>query len=76
MSIVASPHVLTSTQGDGMIEERMKNISSYNLTLSEEEIKGNIVENPSLWIYQLVYCLSFILLLITGVVKGIGVTFR
>ncbi|XP_050696667.1 ATP-binding cassette sub-family C member 5-like isoform X1 [Eriocheir sinensis] len=63
-------------QGDGQIEERMMNISEYNLTLSEEEIKGSIVENPALWFYQLVYCLSFILLLITGVVKGIGVTFR
>ncbi|KAK8395732.1 hypothetical protein O3P69_005668 [Scylla paramamosain] len=63
-------------QGDGRIEDRQMNVTLYNLTLSDAELKGSIVENPSLWLYQLVYCLSFLLLLLTGVIKGIGVTFR
>ncbi|XP_045623977.2 ATP-binding cassette sub-family C member 12 isoform X1 [Procambarus clarkii] len=63
-------------QGDGMVKERMANQTKYNLTLSDEEIKGDITQNEMLWMYQLVYGMSFVLLLITGIIKGIGVTFR
>lgn len=56
--------------------ERLDNATEYNLTLSDDELKGDISQNPMLWMYQLVYGLSFILLLFTGVIKGIGVTFR
>ncbi|XP_069952910.1 ATP-binding cassette sub-family C member 12 isoform X2 [Cherax quadricarinatus] len=63
-------------QGDGMAAERRENVTAYNLTLSDEDIKGEITQNPMLWMYQLVYGLSFVLLLITGIIKGIGVTFR
>lgn len=61
------------SQGDG-------NYTDFNATLAEElpedERNGDITQNPDLWMYQLVYGLSFVLLLITGVIKGIGVTFR
>ncbi|KAG7166923.1 ATP-binding cassette sub-family C member 11-like [Homarus americanus] len=63
-------------QGDGLEEERRMNLTEYNITLSDEELKGDITQNPMLWMYQLVYALSFVLLLITGLIKGIGVTFR
>lgn len=63
-------------QGDGSVAERLDNATEYNLTLSDDELKGDISQNPMLWMYQLVYGLSFILLLFTGVIKGIGVTFR
>ncbi|XP_071525767.1 ATP-binding cassette sub-family C member 5-like isoform X3 [Panulirus ornatus] len=63
-------------EGDGKVEERITNTTEYNITLSDEKLKGDITKNPMLWMYQLVYGLSFVLLLITGIVKGIGVTFR
>lgn len=58
------------------MEERLANATENNITLSDEELKGNITMNPMLWMYQSVYGLSLVLLIIMGIVKGIGVTFR
>ncbi|XP_064086924.1 ATP-binding cassette sub-family C member 5-like isoform X2 [Macrobrachium nipponense] len=63
-------------QGDGRKEERKENITMYNLTFSGDELLGSVTHNPDLWMYQLVYIMSFVMLLITGVIKGTGVTFR
>ncbi|CAL4069089.1 unnamed protein product, partial [Meganyctiphanes norvegica] len=63
-------------QGDGMVQERRKNFTDEKYDYSDEELKGDITKNPDLWIYQLVYGLSFIVILATGIIKGIGVTFR
>ncbi|KAK7082304.1 Multidrug resistance-associated protein 5, partial [Halocaridina rubra] len=58
-------------QGDGTAS-----FNRTNSSRSEEEVKGNITDNPDMWMYQLVYAMSFVLLLITGIIKGTGVTFR
>ncbi|XP_068243109.1 ATP-binding cassette sub-family C member 5-like isoform X2 [Palaemon carinicauda] len=63
-------------QGDGMREERETNMTLYNLTVSDDELIGSVTDHPDLWMYQLVYIMSFVMLLITGVIKGTGVTFR
>ncbi|KAL7637505.1 UNVERIFIED_CONTAM: hypothetical protein RMT77_012233 [Armadillidium vulgare] len=62
--------------GDGLEWQREQNITLYNITYSNDELKGDVTQNPNLWIYQLVYGLSFVFLIATGIVKGIGVTFR
>ena len=38
--------------GDGRSEERMNNASFANVTLTDEERKGYITNNPDLWFYQ------------------------
>lgn len=63
-------------KGDGLEWQREQNITLYNITYSNDELKGDVTQNPNLWIYQLVYGLSFVFLIATGIVKGIGVTFR
>ncbi|KAB7497030.1 Multidrug resistance-associated protein 5 [Armadillidium nasatum] len=62
--------------GDGLEKERKQNRTLYNITYSDDELKGDVTQNPNLWIYQLVYGLSFVFLIAIGIVKGIGVTFR
>lgn len=62
-------------EGDGLKDERLFNMTEYNLTLSEEELKGSIVNNPMLWMYQTVYAASFALLVFVGIAKGVGITF-
>ncbi|XP_068202671.1 ATP-binding cassette sub-family C member 5-like isoform X2 [Palaemon carinicauda] len=62
-------------EGDGLREERLFNVTEYNLTLSEEEVKGSVINNPLLWMYQTVYAASFVALVVVGIAKGIGITF-
>ncbi|XP_068202669.1 ATP-binding cassette sub-family C member 5-like [Palaemon carinicauda] len=62
-------------EGDGLKEERLFNVTEYNLTLSEEEVKGSVINNPLLWMYQTVYATSFVALLVVGIAKGVGITF-
>lgn len=63
-------------QGDGLGAERAENKTLYNETFSKDELKGDISQNPNLWLFQLVYGMSFIALIFIGIIKGIGVTFR
>jgi hypothetical protein len=54
--------------------ERKENITRYNLTnMTEEELKGFVNDNPDLWFYQLVYGLTFGVILFIGLIKGIGI---
>ncbi|XP_033609843.1 multidrug resistance-associated protein 5 isoform X2 [Cryptotermes secundus] len=61
-------------QGDGLEAERKENITRYNLTnMTEEELKGYVNDNPDLWFYQLMYGLTFGIMLFIGLMKGIGI---
>ncbi|XP_064096372.1 ATP-binding cassette sub-family C member 12-like [Macrobrachium nipponense] len=62
-------------EGDGLSASRLQNATAQNLTLSEEDLKGSITDNPRLWMYQLVYGVSFCALVVVGLVKGIVLTF-
>jgi hypothetical protein len=54
--------------------ERKGNITRYNLTnMTEEVLKGYVNDNPDLWFYQLVYGLSFAVMMFIGLMKGIGI---
>ncbi|XP_066955738.1 LOW QUALITY PROTEIN: ATP-binding cassette sub-family C member 5-like [Macrobrachium rosenbergii] len=61
--------------GDGLSASRLHNATEQNLTLSEEDLKGSIIDNPRLWMYQLVFGASFCALVVVGLVKGIVITF-
>ncbi|XP_076037140.1 ATP-binding cassette sub-family C member 5-like isoform X2 [Oratosquilla oratoria] len=63
-------------EGDGKREERVFNMTEHIMEYEKDELDGYITDHPMLWMYQLVYGLSVIIMLATGVVKGIGVTFR
>jgi hypothetical protein len=41
--------------------------------MTEEELKGYVNDNPDLWFYQLVYGLTFGIMLFIGLMKGIGI---
>jgi pheromone shutdown protein TraB len=41
--------------------------------MTEEELKGFVNDNPDLWFYQLVYGLTFGIMLFVGLMKGIGI---
>jgi hypothetical protein len=41
--------------------------------MTEEELKGYVNDNPDLWFYQLVYGLTFAIMLFIGLMKGIGI---
>ncbi|XP_071446503.1 ATP-binding cassette sub-family C member 5-like isoform X2 [Hetaerina americana] len=61
-------------EGDGTGGAKWKvslNYSSLNLT--ENELKGSVNDNPNLWFYQTVYGLSFIVMMLIGMVKGMGI---
>ena len=58
------------------MEERAKNATFDGIDLSDEELKGNVTDNELMWMFQLVYGLSFAGILITGIIKSIGVSFR
>jgi hypothetical protein len=45
--------------GDGRMAERMQNASIANVSLSDEEKKGFMTDNPDLWFYQ-VRCFFFL----------------
>jgi hypothetical protein len=53
---------------------RRENMTRFNLTnMTEEELKGYVNDNPDLFFYQLVYGLIFCLMMVTGVMKGLGI---
>jgi len=53
---------------------RRENMTLYNLTnMTEEELKGYVNDNPDLYFYQLVFGLTFVIMLFIGLVKGIGI---
>ncbi|KAJ9585510.1 hypothetical protein L9F63_002711, partial [Diploptera punctata] len=52
-------------EGDG----RKNNITDY----TEEDLKGFVNKNADLWFYQLVYGLTFAVMLVVGLLKGIGI---
>lgn len=60
-------------EGDGLEAERKFNISQYNLTYTDNELKGLVNENPDRAYYQLVYGLTFGLTIVIGVCKGWGI---
>jgi len=54
--------------------ERRENVTRYNLTnMTEEELKGYVNDNPNLFFYQLVYGLTFCIMMVIGLIKGIGI---
>jgi hypothetical protein len=76
--VPASFHVEESNSqlycADCFQAERKENITRYNLTnMTEEQLKGYVNDNPDLWFYQLVYGLTFGVMLVVGLVKGIGI---
>jgi hypothetical protein len=53
---------------------RKENITLYNLTdMTEEVLKGYVNDNPDLFFYQLVYGLTFCIMMFIGLMKGIGI---
>jgi hypothetical protein len=53
---------------------RRENMTFYNLTnMTEEELKGYVNDNPDLFFYQLVYGLTFCVMMFIGLMKGIGI---
>lgn len=61
-------------KGDGLEAARRENMTLYNLTnMTEEELKGYVNDNPDLYFYQLVFGLTFVIMLFIGLVKGIGI---
>ncbi|KAG8233856.1 hypothetical protein J437_LFUL006879 [Ladona fulva] len=59
--------------GDGLEEERRANMSVMNVTMTEDELIGSVNENPLLWMYQLVFGLSFVVMMLIGLFKGVGI---
>lgn len=54
--------------------ERKENMTRYNLTnMTEEDLKGYVNDNPDLFFYQLVYGLTFCIMIFIGLIKGIGI---
>ena len=54
--------------GDGMEDLRRTN-SSDGSSLSDDELKGLINNNPKLWLYQLVYFVMIIAMFLFGIIK-------
>jgi len=53
---------------------RRENVTLYNLTnMTEEDLKGYVNDNPDLCFYQLVYGVTFCIMMFIGVMKGIGI---
>ena len=53
-------------QGDGQATQR-----TSNATLTNEEVLGNIADNPDLWKYQTIHGMSLVVLVLIGLWKGI-----
>ncbi|KAK3873866.1 hypothetical protein Pcinc_021157 [Petrolisthes cinctipes] len=62
-------------QGDGKMEERQRNKTHHNASMTEEELNGDISKNPDLWMYQMVYGLCYLCVFITGIVKSFSLPF-
>ena len=59
--------------GDGRIDERTFNATTFEndtIILTDEEIRGNIADNPELEKFQLVHGMSLIVLVVIGLIKG------
>ena len=59
--------------GDGLEEARRTNSTWTTTFHTDEEFKGVINDNPNLEIYQLVYGLIIIAMLVFGFFKGAGI---
>ena len=59
--------------GDGLEEARRANSTWTTTFHTDEEFKGVINDNPNLEIYQLVYGLIIIAMLVFGFFKGAGI---
>ena len=62
--------------GDGMELERRENSTEYNITFSDDELKGNITEHEQVTMFQTVYGLSFLAIVLAGIIKSVTVAFR
>ena len=56
--------------GDGQVQQRLNESIAMNITLTDEELRGNIADNPDRWFYQLIHGLSLIFMILVGVIKG------
>ena len=56
--------------GDGQVQSRLNESIAMNITLTDEELRGNIADNPDRWFYQLIHGLSLIFMILVGVIKG------
>ena len=56
--------------GDGQVQRRLNESIAMNITLTDEELRGNIADNPDRWFYQLIHGLSLIFMILVGVIKG------
>ena len=54
-------------QGDGQAAQR----SNFTNNMTNEEILGNIADNPDLWKYQTIHGMSLVVLVLIGLWKGI-----
>ena len=55
-----------------LVQRRKNESLVMNLTLSDQELRGNISDNPERWFYQLVHGSSLILMVLVGICKGYG----
>ena len=62
--------------GDGLEEVRRQNISDYNVTNTDHDLKGYINDRPDLWKYQLGYGMIILAMLLTGLIKGAAILFK
>ena len=46
--------------GDGRMADRLKNASIANVSLSDEDLKGYITDNPDLWFYQVRFLSTYL----------------
>ncbi|KAK3927988.1 Multidrug resistance-associated protein 5 [Frankliniella fusca] len=60
-------------EGDGLEDERKLNMTLYNLSYTDVELKGLVNENPDRAFYQLVYGLTFGITILIGICKGWGI---
>jgi ABC-type multidrug transport system fused ATPase/permease subunit len=56
--------------GDGQVEERLANATAMNVTITDQELRGDIGTNPKLGMYQMIHGLSLIVLVFVGLSKG------
>ena len=58
--------------GDGQVNQRLNaSLETGNETyMTDAEMRGNIADNPDLWMYQLVHGMSLLVLVVVGLCKG------
>ncbi|XP_037092830.1 multidrug resistance-associated protein 5-like [Pollicipes pollicipes] len=62
--------------GDGLMEERLRNQTEYNMTYTAEQLVGVINDNPDLHQHMIIYSMMAVVMCAIGVVKGLGVALR